>query len=236
MVFQKEYLDLLLVPSGLFIMFTYHLYLLYRYLAIPHTTIMGFENNDKRAWVERIMQNPHTTVFGFENNDKIAWIQKFMQTENRDVMTALYVLSANNSGATFLATVCLTLSSLIGAWMANTSTIFSSELIYGDTRASTLSIKCFIHANYLISIPNSEVPSSYVELAVIRGGDFWSIGLRALYFAITLLLWFFGPIPMFVTSIGMVFLLNYLDTNKSPLVQHHSSSKFRGNHVICQGN
>lgn len=56
MVFQKEYLDLLLVPSGLFIMFTYHLYLLYRYLTIPHTTIMGFENNDKRAWVERIMQ------------------------------------------------------------------------------------------------------------------------------------------------------------------------------------
>uniref|UniRef100_A0A3Q7F434 Uncharacterized protein n=1 Tax=Solanum lycopersicum TaxID=4081 RepID=A0A3Q7F434_SOLLC len=179
-----------------------------------------------------------------------------MQTENRDVMTALYVLSANNSGATFLATVCLTLSSLIGAWMANTSTIFSSELIYGDTKASTLSIKyisllvcflvafscfvqssrCLIHANYLISIPNSEVPSSYVELAVIRGGDFWSIGLRALYFAITLLLWFFGPIPMFVTSIGMVFLLHYLDTNKSPLVQHHSSSRFRENHVSCQVN
>ncbi|XP_049383855.1 uncharacterized protein LOC125848096 [Solanum stenotomum] len=233
MVFHKEHLDIFLVPSGLFILFVYHLFLLQRYI-----------------------KNPHTTVFGFENNDKIAWIQKFMQTENRDVMTALYVLSANNSGATFLATVCLTLSSLIGAWMANTSTIFSSELIYGDTRASTLSIKyislllcflvafscfvqssrCFIHANYLISIPNSEVPSSYVELAVIRGGDFWSIGLRALYFAITLLLWFFGPIPMFVTSIGMVFLLNYLDTNKSPLVQHHSSSKFRGNHVICQGN
>lgn len=56
MAFQKEYLDLLLVPSGLFIMFTYHLYLLYKYLTIPHTTIMGFENNDKRAWVERIMQ------------------------------------------------------------------------------------------------------------------------------------------------------------------------------------
>ncbi|KAF3652393.1 putative trans-resveratrol di-O-methyltransferase-like [Capsicum annuum] len=234
MVFQKEHLDLFLVPSGLLIMFAYHLFLLQRYI-----------------------KNPHTTVFGFENNDKIAWIQKIMQTENRDVTIALDVLSLNNSGATFLASVCLTLSSLIGAWMANTSTIFSSELIYGDTRPATMSIKyisllvcflvafscfvqssrCFIHANYLISIPNSEVPTSYVELAVIRGGDFWSIGLRALYFAITLLLWFFGPIPMFVTSIGMVFLLNYLDTNKSPLLQHHSSNKIiRGNDVTCHVN
>ncbi|XP_016504998.1 uncharacterized protein LOC107822924 [Nicotiana tabacum] len=221
MVFQKEHLDLYLVPSGLLIMFAYHLFLLQRYI-----------------------KNPHTTVIGFENNDKIAWVKKIMQTENRDVTTALDVLASNNSGATFLATVCLTLSSLIGAWMANSSTLFRSELIYGDTRPVTISIKyisliifflvafscfvqssrCFIHANYLISIPNSEVPASYVELAVIRGGDFWSIGLRALYFAITLLLWFFGPIPMFVTSIGMVFLLYYLDTNKSPLLQHYHSS------------
>jgi hypothetical protein len=56
MAFQKEYLDLVLVPSGLLIMLAYHLFLLYRYIKLPHTTVMGFENNDKIAWVERIMQ------------------------------------------------------------------------------------------------------------------------------------------------------------------------------------
>lgn len=56
MDFKKDYLDLILVPSGLLIMFGYHLFLLYRYLNLPHTTVMGFDNNDKRAWVERIMQ------------------------------------------------------------------------------------------------------------------------------------------------------------------------------------
>lgn len=56
MAFQKEYLDLVLVPSGLLVMFAYHLFLLYRYLNLPHTTVMGFENHDKKAWVERIMQ------------------------------------------------------------------------------------------------------------------------------------------------------------------------------------
>ncbi|KAM3362236.1 hypothetical protein P3S68_017090 [Capsicum galapagoense] len=222
MVFHKEYLDLLLVPSGLSIMFIYHLYLLYRYLTIPHTTLMGFENNDKRAWVERIMQ----------------------ASDSKSIDTALNVLGSNNNGATFLASVSLTLCSLIGAWMAN-NTVFNSIIIYGDTRPETMSIKfisllicfliafacfvqssrCFIHANYLISTPDTDIPISYVELAVIRGGEFWSLGLRALYFATTLLLWFFGPIPMFVTSIGMVFFLHNIDKNTKPLHNHRSSGK-----------
>ncbi|XP_027155037.1 uncharacterized protein LOC113759397 [Coffea eugenioides] len=222
MIFRKEYLDLVLVPCGLFIMFAYHLFLLYRCLKRPHTTVIGFENNDKKAWVEKVMQ-----------------------VENKDVKTALDVLSANVSAATFLASVSLTLSSLIGAWIANNSNIFQSELIYGDTRQATMSIKfisllicfllafacfvqssrCFIHANYLISTPDTDIPIKYVESAVIRGGDFWSLGLRALYFATTLLLWFFGPIPMFATSVSMVCLLHHLDTNKTPLHQYSSAAK-----------
>lgn len=215
MKFHKEYLDLILVPSGLLIMFVYHLYLLYKYVNQPHTTVMGFENNDKRIWVEKIMQ-----------------------VDKRDVGTALSVIQSNTTAATFLASVSLTLCSLIGAWIANSSNIFfRSELIYGDTRPAAITIKyiclvtCFllafsffvqsarhfVHANYLISTPDSSVPVSSVEIAVIRGGDFWSLGLRALYFALDLLLWFFGPIPMFICSVVMVMILHYLDSNSRPL-------------------
>lgn len=56
MGFQKEDLDLMLVPAGLLIMFAYHIHLLYRYLYSPHTTFMGYENNDKEGWVEAIMK------------------------------------------------------------------------------------------------------------------------------------------------------------------------------------
>ncbi|XP_057462495.1 uncharacterized protein LOC130752694 [Actinidia eriantha] len=220
MIFRKEYLDLVLVPTGLLLMFGYHLFLLYRYLHLPHTTIFGFENNDKKYWVDKVMQ-----------------------MERKD--TALSVLNSNISAATYLASISLTLSSLIGAWIANNSSIFESELIYGDTRPSTMSIKyisllvcfilafscfvqsarSFIHANYLLSIPNSNIPTKYVELIVIRGGDFWALALRALYFAINLLLWFFGPIPMFASSVAMVLLLHYLDSNTTPMSQHRQEGK-----------
>ncbi|CAH9130424.1 unnamed protein product [Cuscuta epithymum] len=235
-LFEKKYIDLLLVPAGLLFMFAYHLFLLYRYLHTPHTTVIGFENNDKRAWVEKIMQSSSSSSSSDQSGNSPTV-----------VATALEVLSSNNTGATFLATVSLTLSSLIGTWMAsnNSSTVFSSDLIYGDTRPETMGVKyisllvcfllgfsCFIqasrnflHANYLISMPDTDMPISYVETAVIRGGEFWSLGLRSLYFAITLLFWFFGPIPMFVTSLCMVLMLHYLDRNTTPLLHHRSSRK-----------
>lgn len=53
---EKQYLDMILVPTGLIIMFGYHLFLLYRVLRLPHTTVIGYENHNKMAWVERMLQ------------------------------------------------------------------------------------------------------------------------------------------------------------------------------------
>ncbi|CAK7350511.1 unnamed protein product [Dovyalis caffra] len=237
MNFQKEHLDLVLVPCGLMIMMAYHLILLYRCLHLPHTTTPGFENNDKRAWVERIMQATLSLSPLIFCCDLIP-----TQAHNNDVdSTALAVIASNTSAATFLASVCLTLGTLIGAWLGNSSkSVFQSKLIFGDTSESTIFIKyitllacfflafsCFVqstrhfvHANYLISMPDSHIPVKNAEKAVIRGSDCWSLGLRALYFALNLLLWFFGPIPMFVSSVIMVIILYCLDTNWTPLHEH----------------
>lgn len=166
--------------------------------------------------------------------------------DKREVGTALSAIQSNTSAATFFCSVSLTLSSLIGAWLGSSSdNLFRSDLIYGDTSGATMSIKymtlltcfllafsCFVqsarhfvHANYLITMPNSDIPVESVELAVIRGSNFWSLGLRALYFALNLLLWFFGPIPMFVSSILMVTAFHYLDTNTRPLHRHQYHKK-----------
>ncbi|XP_015875087.1 uncharacterized protein LOC107411921 [Ziziphus jujuba] len=213
MALEKEYLDLVLVPIGLLIMFAYHLFLLYRYLHHPLTTVMGYENQDKKVWVDKIMQADN----------------------KKQVDTALNVIASSTSAAIYLSTISLSFCSLIGAWIANsTSNFFPSDIIYGNTSQSIISIKyiglltcfliafsCFIHsarhfvhANYLISTPGDMVQVKKVEEEVIRGGEFWSLGLRALYFALNLLLWFFGPIPLFISSVIMVVILHYHDSKK----------------------
>ncbi|KAI3498736.1 hypothetical protein L1887_34517 [Cichorium endivia] len=223
MIYQKESLDLVLVPSGLVVMFGYHLWLLYRCLNCPHTTTIGFENNDKKAWVDKIMQ-----------------------MDKNDIAVPLNVLSYNISASSYMSSISLTLCAILGTWVANSSSVFHGKWIYGDSSSSTMSIKhislllcfllaftCFIesarsliHATYLISMPNSNVPIKSIESVVIRGGDFWSIGLRVLYLALLLLLWLLGPIPMFTTSITMVCALYFLDNNTAPL-HLHSSMKLK---------
>ncbi|XP_068657897.1 uncharacterized protein [Aristolochia californica] len=214
-MFHKEYLDLVLVPAGLVVMFGYHLFLLYRILRIPHTTVIGYENHNKMAWVERMMQ-------GAPSNTGLA----------------LQVLSENVSASTYLASLSITLSSLIGTWVGSSSSkLISDSVIFGDTSRSTSSIKYitllsfflvaftafvqsvryFLHASFLMSTLDSDIPLNYVQTAVIRGSNFWSLGLRALYFATTLLLWVFGPIPMFICSVVMVVALHFLDRNSTPL-------------------
>ncbi|KAG2302206.1 hypothetical protein Bca52824_030857 [Brassica carinata] len=206
MFVKREYLDLVLVPFGLIIVLSYHLFLLYRILYFPYHTIIGYMNIDKSIWVEH------------------------------ELGSALTVLSSSISASTFMASIALTLSSLIGAWIGSSPvnmTVFTGHFVYGDTSSITMVIKytsllvcflvafccfvqstrCFLHANYLITTPGEDIPPEMVKRAVLRGGNFWSLGLRCIYLALNLLLWLFGPIPMFINSVLMVICLYYLDAN-----------------------
>ncbi|KAJ8437070.1 hypothetical protein Cgig2_002037 [Carnegiea gigantea] len=223
MEWNKEYLDLILVPSGLLIMFGYHLFLLYRYLTNYKSTSIGYENHTKKAWVKGMLQ---------------------IDAENRG--PAFTVISSTVSAATFMASTALALTSLIGAWMGGTSSdSLVTRIIYGDTRTSMASIKyisilfffliafasfiqcsrCYVHANFLLSIPKAQDPEDLIAEALVHGSNFWHVGLRAIYFAVTLLLWVFGPIPMFVSSVSTVMILHTLDVNKKPFHDFHGPTE-----------
>ena len=226
MQLDKGSLDLVLVPCGLVVMLSYHLLLLYRILRHPASTVIGYENHNKLAWVRRMVQQPATP-------DETA--------------LALSVISSNISASTNLASLSIALGSLIGAWVSSTTKMFMTELVYGDRSQATATVKyisllvcflasftCFIHsaryyvqASFLITTLDSDIPAAYVQHAVIRGGNFWSMGLRALYLATTLLMWVFGPIPMFACSVLMVAILHMLDTNSLPLHQHQFTVRKR---------
>ncbi|KAK9674474.1 hypothetical protein RND81_12G235000 [Saponaria officinalis] len=226
---EKEYLDLILVPSGLLIMFGYHIRLLYKYLRFPQSTVLGFENHCKIAWVKSIMQI-----------DAVSRGSTFS------------VISTTISAATFMASISLALASFIGTWIGNPSNNqLVSKIIYGDTKPSLTPIKyictllCFViafasfiqcarlyvHVNFLLSMPNTEVPEYCVMDALINAANFWQLGLRSIYFAINLMMWMFGPIPMFVTSVGTVSFLHVLDVNKKPLHSFKRTAVVKGTGV-----
>ncbi|KAM1792958.1 hypothetical protein ACFX12_036762 [Malus domestica] len=194
----QEYLHVVLVQFGLLIVLIYHLFLLYKYINHPLSTAIGSENIDKKNRVGKILQGEDVQVA-------------------TKVKTALDIISSNTIATTSLASISLTLCSLIGAWMANSINNFlPSEIIYGSTNPLTVSIKHFVHSNCLLATLGATAKSDVkkADRAVERGSEFWSLGLRALYFALNFLLWFFGPIPMLALSVATVVILSCHDFEK----------------------
>ncbi|KAK3129870.1 hypothetical protein QOZ80_6BG0485880 [Eleusine coracana subsp. coracana] len=215
MVLGKSSMDLVLVPCALVIILGYHL-LLFR----------------------RILRRPHTTMIGYESHNRLAWLQRMARAVAPEEATlALRVIADGISASTTLASLCLALPSLIGAWeLSGTST----SPVPGDTsQAPTMkyasllacflasftcfvqSAGCYVHASFLISALGSDAPVSHVQRAVLRGGGFWEAGLRVLYLATLLLVWVsFGAAPMLACSVLTVAVLHLLDTNSVPLHCH----------------
>ena len=51
-----EFLDVLLVPSGLLILIIYHCQLTYRVHAFPTTTVIGINQINRQVWVQTMMK------------------------------------------------------------------------------------------------------------------------------------------------------------------------------------
>lgn len=164
-----------------------------------------------------------------------------MQDTGKNGVLAVQTLRNNIMASTLLATTAIMLISLIAVLMANTgsgmSEVRQHGIVYGDRSELGLSIKffsilvCFLvaflmnvqsiryysHASILINVPlrrkTSSLSPEYVVRAVNRGSHFWSVGLRGFYFSLPLFLWIFGPIPMFMCCLALVFLLYFLDVS-----------------------
>ncbi|KAJ4977507.1 hypothetical protein NE237_002613 [Protea cynaroides] len=209
MDFVEDHLDLILVPAGLLIMFTYHLYLIYRIIRNPSTTAIGYQNQSRMLWVESMMQNGSSSL-------------------------AVSVVSNNTWSAIYLGNITLSVSILIGSWVGSTSGSFSKYVfLAGNNSTFTINLKyiCmllafmlafgsfaqsakyFIQIDYFISTPSSDLPVIDVQSAMLRANNFWQVGFRFVYFAMAFLFWSFGPIPMFASCVVMVVLLSFLDFN-----------------------
>ncbi|XP_057800718.1 uncharacterized protein LOC131016121 [Salvia miltiorrhiza] len=199
---EKEILDYVLVPLGLVVMVSYHLWLLRQVLRRPSTTVIGINAGSRRLWVRAMMGDT-----------------------GKNGILAVQTLRNNIMASTVLASTAIMLSSIIAVLMSSGggdrfSIKFLSILMcfLGAFLLNVQSIRYYSHASMLINVPTSRsedfkdaVTADYVCRTVNRGSYFWSLGLHAFYISFPLFLWIFGPIPMFLSSLVLVFLLYFLD-------------------------
>ncbi|XP_043714895.1 uncharacterized protein LOC122663276 [Telopea speciosissima] len=210
---EKQILDFSLVPLGLCLLLSYHIWLLHRIIHHPTTTVIGINIINRRLWVRTMMEDT-----------------------SKNGILAVQTLRNNIMASTVLASTAIMLSSVVAMIMANSKARPSGEIVFGGQSELGLWIKffsilvCFLlaflfnvqsiryysHASILINVPvkkmiSPHLTAEYVGKTVIRGSFFWSLGLRAFYFSLPLFLWLFGPIPMCLCCVLLVFMLYFLD-------------------------
>ncbi|KAL1365917.1 hypothetical protein HN51_013867 [Arachis hypogaea] len=202
-------LDYVLVPVGVLVLGIYHAWLLYTIIRHPSRTVIGLNAQSRYQWVLSLMADPL-----------------------KNGVLAVQTIRNNIMASTLLATTAITLSSLIGVF-ANTDS--DTKLVYGNKSSLNSAIKrlsislCFLvaflcnmqsiryyaHVSFLITSPALKGKTDFIEYVaktLNRGSVSWSLGLRAFYLSIPLVLWIYGPIPMFACSCFTSFALYFLDT------------------------
>ncbi|ONK64228.1 uncharacterized protein A4U43_C07F23460 [Asparagus officinalis] len=148
--------------------------------------------------------------------------------------------------STLLASTAITLCSLVGMLMTQSSPSSSLTLVVNQKHFSLKSfliLSCFLvaflmniqsvrfynHASILINARRSPLLTpEYVADVVNRASYFWSVGLRAFYFSFPLFLWIFGAVPMFLCCVGLVCMLRLLDVMFHGMVAAEEADEFVG--------
>ncbi|KAG6554655.1 hypothetical protein Mapa_003673 [Marchantia paleacea] len=157
--------------------------------------------------------------------------------EKRNIL-AVQTLRNSIMGSTLLATTAILLSSAVAAFLASSYDVKQriSSSVLGSQSAVSLGGKymvllsgflsaflCYVqsvrytnHVNFNINLPDKSVTPDYVADVLERAANFHTIGTRAFYMTIPLLLWLFGPIPFFASTIVLVPTWYHLDSAIEP--------------------
>ncbi|TKY61022.1 phosphatase inhibitor protein [Spatholobus suberectus] len=227
---EQEQLEYVLVPLGLLVFLTYHVWLVYTILHNPLRTVIGLNAESRHQWVLSMMSDPL-----------------------KNGVLAVQTIRNNIMASTLLSTAAITLSSLIGIFASSTWNSDAPPFIsYGSSSIKHISITiCFLvaflcnvqciryycHVSFLITAPTLRDQREYMEYiakTLNRGSHSWSIGLRAFYLSFPFFLWIYGPVPMFACCSLTCLILFFLDTTAKITRDFHSSSfkKEKGTHDV----
>ncbi|GAB2233548.1 hypothetical protein Droror1_Dr00002774 [Drosera rotundifolia] len=220
MEWRNYYLDLLLVPSGILIMFGYHAWLWHTVRTRPLATIMGINSSGRCNWVASIMRD----------------------NEQKNIL-AVQTLRNTIMGSTLMATTSILLCSGIAAILSSTYSIKKpiNVVVYGSHGdfmmclkyvmlllvflfsflCHSLSIRFTNQVNFLINTRTSDnqqlfcvITPDYVSEILEKGVILNTAGNRLFYIALPLLLWIFGPVLVFFCCIAVVLVLYNIDMMK----------------------
>lgn len=196
-------------------------------------------------------KNPAYTVQAVNIIARTAWVESIMREGGKEIL-AVQTLRNSTMAATFLASTAvlliigvLTLSAqgdkLQDAWHAlNIVGTTHTELwlakllimlldLFVAFFSFSMAVRVFNHVGYMINVPlahnHKMICPQHVAIHLNRAGKFYSIGMRAYYFAVPLVFWLFGPHFMLLSTLALLLVLYRLDRAPQILFEDYKEKK-----------
>lgn len=185
----------------------------------------------------KVRADPLYTIHGVNQLARTLWVQSVMAAASRDVM-AVQTLRNFVMGASLMASTAallilgtLTLSGQAEAvsrswhamspygsaspelWMVKVLALLADFIV--AFFAFAMAVRLANHVAFMINVGTADVPPALSAEAVARrlnrAGNSFATGLRALFFAVPLVFWLFGPAFLVLATLGLVVGLHRLD-------------------------
>jgi uncharacterized membrane protein len=176
-------------------------------------------------------RNPDYSIQSLSARVRTQWVAAVMQ-QSKDIL-AVQTLRNSTMAATLMASTSVVLV------LALLNILLQSHTLAADSRAKlfcallalfvaffqfAMAIRLYNHVGYMLGLPmNTELmntePSALSASRIVvylnRGASHFSLGLRAYYAFVPLVVWFFGAWPFVIATAGVVLVMFLID--RSPI-------------------
>lgn len=174
----------------------------------------------RRLWTENVMTNAGKDVMAVQTLRNFIMVGIMMATTASLLIMGTLTLSGQAENIVRSWHILGTLGSHSqDLWIIKVLCLLVDFIVAFFSYA--LSIRLSTHVLFMINVPMAgyvEHPELSVECVANRlnqAGNMIAVGMRAYLFAIPLVFWLFGPLFLFLSTIGLVITLNRLDRHEA---------------------
>ncbi len=185
----------------------------------------------------RTHQVPDSSVHAVNVKVREQWVAMIINSGKMDIL-AIQTLRNSVMAANFMASTAvlmiigtLNLSEKIGGWVLDHNFLVSSQdfpdglwqiklgllllVFFVAFYCFSMAIRFFNHVGYMINLPHDEATRDklYRRTCVYlnKAGRYYTLGNRAFYFTLPIVMWFLGPYFLVVTTFALMSTLAILD-------------------------
>lgn len=206
--------DIFSFIASLLLLILYYMFVAYKTRKNPAYTVQSVNVIARTAWVESIMRDGGKEVLAVQTLRNSTMAATFLASTSVLLIIGVLSLSAQGDkmGDNWHA-LNIAGSTHTQLWL--TKLLFLLLDLFVAFFSFSMAVRVFNHVGYMINVPiarnHKMISPQHVAIHLNRAGMFYSVGMRAYYFAVPLVFWLFGPHLMLLAAVALVMTLYRLD-------------------------